>query len=141
MTSATRSTDVKLQKVQTNIIGDLCALVMAVDTVLDGTSDNYVVQTLMDAVAMIATANHEVNLRRREHIKPELNANYKHLCSAIIPITDELFGDDISKQVKDLTEVNRVGRKITGHNEYGIWQLWVTQFLSWWSELWWSWSW
>ena len=119
MTSATRSTDVELQKIQTNIIGGICALVMAVDKVLDGPSDNYVVKTLMDAVAMIATANHEVNLRRREHIKPELNANYKHLCSATIPITDELFGDDISKLVKDLTEVNRVGRKITGHNEYG----------------------
>lgn len=33
-----------------------------------------------------------------------------------MPSSSQLFGDDLSKQVKDLTEVNKVGRKMTKHN-------------------------
>ena len=115
MTPNARSYDVKMQKVQTNIIAGIAAVVKAVDQLLDIPNVSQdMIKILMDSVALFATANKEVNLRRREHIKPELNQTYKHLCSNSLPITAELFGDDVSKQVKELTEVNRVGRRITG---------------------------
>ena len=76
--------------------------------------DRDIIRSLVDGIGLLATANREVNFRRREHIKLELNFNYKHLCSNTLPVTTELFGDDISKQVKELTEVNRVGKIIGG---------------------------
>lgn len=52
-------------------------------------------------------------MQRRDNIKPELNADYKHLCSPTVPFTDFLFGDDpdLSKQLKDLAEATKVSKK------------------------------
>ena len=115
LTSNTRSQDVKLQKVQTTIIAAISAVAKAVDKLLVMTEiDRDIIRSLVDGIGLLATANREVNFRRREHIKPELNFNYKHLCSNTLPVTTELFGDDISKQVKELTEVNQMGKRIGG---------------------------
>lgn len=62
---------------------------------------------------MLANANEEINMRRKEMIKPDLHDDYKHLCSSSIEPTSFLFGDELPKQLKDLTEVNRVGKKVT----------------------------
>ena len=62
---------------------------------------------------MLANANKEINMRRKELIKPDLHNDYKHLCSTSIETTSFLFGDELPKQVKDLTEVNRVGKNVT----------------------------
>ena len=70
-------------------------------------------QEATDAFALFANANTELNHRQRELIKPDLHNDYKHFCSSSRAITDQLFGDDLPKQVKDLTEVNRVGKKVT----------------------------
>ena len=48
-------------------------------------------------------------------MKPDLHNDYKHLiCSSnsSVTITDQLFGNDLAKEVKELTEVNRVGKKV-----------------------------
>jgi len=39
-------------------------------------------------------------------IKPDLHDDYMHQCSSSIPNTDYLLGNDLPKQVKDLTAVN-----------------------------------
>ena len=115
MTPSPRSQDVKLQKVQTNLIAGVSAVVKSVDKLLDLPDINdEIIRGLVDGISLFAMANREVNLRRREHIRPELNQSYRHLCSSSLPVTSELFGDDVSKQVKELTEVNRVGRRISG---------------------------
>ena len=62
---------------------------------------------------MLANANKEINMRRKEMIKPDLHDDYKHLCSSSIEPTSFLFGDELPKQVKDFTEVNRVGKTVT----------------------------
>ena len=73
-------------------------------------------QQSTDALALFANTNSELNQRRREFIKPDLHDEYKHLCSSSLAITDQLFGDDNPNQVKELTEVNRVGNKVSTHS-------------------------
>ena len=51
-------------------------------------------------------------LRRREFIKPELNAQFRSLCSST-PITSWLFGYDICGQIKDLQQHNQIGVRLT----------------------------
>ena len=75
------------------------------------TLGNDLLQQSTDALALFANAKSELNQRRRELIKPYLYDEYKHLCSSSLAITDQLFGDDLPKQVKELTEVNRVAGK------------------------------
>ena len=58
-------------------------------------------------------ANANINLRRREALKPELHSSYCHLCALSNPITTELFGDDLPKAVKDITDTNPVTSKLS----------------------------
>ena len=71
------------------------------------------IQGLSDGIEMLGNANKEINLRRKELIKGDLHDDYKHLSSSSIETTSFLFGDELLKQGKDLTEVNRVGKKVT----------------------------
>ena len=117
LTSPVRSQDVRLQKVQTSLFKGMCALTVMINKLVDQIpsfpAGNELLQEATDAFALIANANTELNHRRREFIKPDLHNDYKHLCSSSLAITDQLFGNDLPKQVKDLTEVNRVGKKVT----------------------------
>ena len=117
LSPAVRSQDVKLQKVQTSLFKGLCALTSTVKKLLGKLSSipsgNEILQEATDAFALIANANLELNQRRRELMKPDLHNDYQHLCSSnsSVTITDQLFGNDLAKEVKELTEVNRVGKK------------------------------
>lgn len=68
---------------------------------------------LMDGVLLMANANIELNLRRREALKPELHTSYRYRCAPSNPITTELFGDDLPKAVKHITDTNRITSKLS----------------------------
>ena len=51
-------------------------------------------------------------MKRRELIKPDLESPFTKLCKPEIAPTTKLFGDDLSKQLKELTEVSRVGKQL-----------------------------
>ena len=97
----------------------MCALNMMVDKCLDHIplipNGNDLLKSATDALALFANANRELNQRRRELKKPDLHDEYKHLCSSSPAITDQLFGDDLPKQGKEMTEINCVGKKLPTH--------------------------
>lgn len=115
-----RSNDLKLQKVQKYLVKGMTALVTVIDTLIkdepkSSNEDN--IRKLMDAAILLANANTEVNLRRRERLKPELHPSYRHLCNPSNPITSQLFGDDLPKAVKDIAEANKISSKIHGERK------------------------
>ena len=57
-------------------------------------------------------------MRRTEAIKPDLNQEYKHLCSSTVPVTEFLFGCDLSQQLKDMAQANRVASKLSSSRKY-----------------------
>ena len=59
----------------------------------------------------LSFANYEVNARRRECIKPDLNDDYMSLFSASVPINQFLFGGDTSKRLENIEKTNKVVRK------------------------------
>ena len=110
-----RTTDIKLQKAQKALVKGITAVVNVVDKILNNSDTlpkNEIIDPLMDGVQLLANANIEVNIRRREALKPELHASYRHLCVPSNPITTWLFGDDLPKAVKDITDTNRITSKI-----------------------------
>ena len=112
-----RSNDLKLQKVQKYLIKGMTAIVTVIDSLIkdepnSSKEDN--IGKLMDAVILLANADTEVNLRRRERLKPELHPSYRHLCNPSNTITSQLFGDDVPKAVKDIAEASRISSKIHG---------------------------
>ncbi|XP_028517175.1 uncharacterized protein LOC114575812 [Exaiptasia diaphana] len=120
--SETRSADIKLQRVQTNLVKGVIPIVSLIQELVNARdkipSDVLEVEEILkkgtDAIALIGAANFDLNMRRRDNIKLELNEDYKHLCSSTVPFTDYLFGDDtdLSKQLKDLAEATKVSKKI-----------------------------
>ena len=77
-----RSNDLKLQKVQKYLVKGITAVVTVVDALIKDEPNSYKednIGKLMDAVILLANANTEVNLRRRERLKPELHPSYRHL--------------------------------------------------------------
>lgn len=110
-----RSTDLKFQKVQKSLIKGVIVIVSEVNKLMgsSGRQKNDTVSALMDGVLLLANANQELNYRRRELMRPQLNANYRHLCSPSTPVTAELFGDDLPKAVKDISDTNRLSSRLT----------------------------
>ena len=77
-----------------------------------------VMKQLSDGLALASCASYELNMRRREAIKPDLNQEYKHLCSSTVPVTEFLFGSDLSQQLKDMAQANRVANKLSSSRKY-----------------------
>ena len=57
--------------------------------------------------------DHEVNFIGHELIKPDLNDQFKQLCSSQNPVTKGLFGDDLPKSVTEINETNKVDVKVS----------------------------
>ena len=68
-----------------------------------------IVNKIMNVVLLMA--NVERNLRRREALKLELHTSYCYLCAPSIPITTEIFRDDLPKAVKDVTDKKQITPK------------------------------
>jgi hypothetical protein len=121
MTANVRSFDLKLQKAQNLSVKTMIALTdILVELRRDRSGvNNDIFEKALDALSFAAAGNKEINLRRRELIKPDLNQNYKALCNntAQLPITSELFGSDITTAIKDQTEANKISKQLG--NSYG----------------------
>ena len=63
-----------------------------------------VLNHVMDSVAMLGNTNWKLNMKRRELIKPELNPPYTRVCKEDIAVSTKLFGDDLSKHLKDMSK-------------------------------------
>ena len=78
------------------------------DTALTASlSNKELTDSEQDAVALLSNATFELNLLRKELIKPELNQKFVHLCKHTNKPTQLLFGDNLPKTVKDLEEEHK----------------------------------
>lgn len=110
-----RSTDLKFQKVQNSLVKGIIVVVSEVNKLMgnSGLQKEDTVSALLDGVVFQANANRELNYRWREPMRPQLNTNYRHLCSPSNPVTAELFRDDLPKAVKDISDTNCLSSKLT----------------------------
>ena len=74
-------------------------------------------QTIKDSIRKCANAavflekiNQNILNLRREKISAKLNQNYKHLTLKTEDHLKLLFGDDLPKTIKDISETNKVGQ-------------------------------
>ncbi|MPC99163.1 hypothetical protein E2C01_094560 [Portunus trituberculatus] len=71
------------------------------------------VGVLNGALALLGNANFRNNLSRRFVMKRELNQKFSHLCIEKVPMTQFLFGDDVSRSVKQIEESAKLKSTIT----------------------------
>ncbi|ESP03479.1 hypothetical protein LOTGIDRAFT_171416 [Lottia gigantea] len=106
----TRTMDKRIQNAQTSIIKGAVSLSKITDTLGSGQSMdvNHVLKQAMESLALFGHANKQLCFIRRDMMKPDMRGEYLHLCSH----TDILFGDDVSKTVKDISDCSRISNKI-----------------------------
>ena len=68
--------------------------------------------TLIHTVALLMSANREINLKRRDLFRPDLNKQFGALCNPSTSLSTFLFGDDLNKEVEDLTKANKLSVKV-----------------------------
>jgi hypothetical protein len=93
MSSRLRTQDLRAQQAQKYLLKGVMALLSTVDTISDQQKE---------AVVLLVAANNDLNTLRRDLIKPELKSNLTTLCKPTNPVTKYLFGDDLTKNIKDL---------------------------------------
>ncbi|XP_033730056.1 uncharacterized protein LOC117319330 [Pecten maximus] len=116
--TTTRSRDIKLQRSQQRLVKGLVPLVQVVETLIKSKTEKKqldvqsLVKQLFDSFHMISSGTQEINPRRRELIKPDLNGQYGQLCVQQTAPSVSLFGDDLAKTIKDISETNRLSYKL-----------------------------
>ena len=113
-----KSRDVKFSRLKSNVTKAGCVVLNTAESLLNlsakadkslaGEPHNLLVQAT-DAIQLLGHASFEIAQLRREDIKPQLNREYGDLCSANVPVTEWLFGDDLQTKLTHIRTANRVG--------------------------------
>ena len=127
-----KSRDIRMQKAQKYLKKTVMSLACLADNVLSAKLNNTpgkidltgALRKVLDAVTLTGLAQQDLYLKRRELLKPDMNPEYRQLCSSHVPVTTLLFGDDLPKSIKDLNETNKVAGKLVfqgfkGRSTYG----------------------
>ena len=69
-------------------------------------SKQEIIVSLKDAISLLTSASHKIDLRRISSFKAFIKDHYASLCSEQTPVAGLLFGTELGKSVKDLTEAN-----------------------------------
>ena len=120
--SKTRSLDIRFQRVEGALMKSIVPIVSCISSLMNGKEcdTKELITKLLDSVAIIGYSKYELNLRRRELIKPDLNRQFAGLCSVHSPVTGLLFGDNLTQLCKDIQETNKLGQKFgPSRSRYG----------------------
>ena len=108
MRQETRNADSALQKAQGLMIAGLCAVLEVCNKSVGDQK-----RILTHSAVLLLAANREFNLKRRDLIRPDLNKHYGSLCNPSVAISTQLFGDDLNKEVEEVTKSNKLSGKVT----------------------------
>lgn len=92
-----KTRDLKFQRLQKNLTRGINAYIHTL-------SAQDITDQQQDALALLCSANFELNSLRKESMKPDIGFQFQHLCKPSTPVTKFLFGDDLGKQMKDIRE-------------------------------------
>ena len=66
------------------------------------------------ALSVLCSAFFELSYARRMLLKPHMDAKYHQLCTKNLETSEFLFGDDISKRVKDISDAHKLKGAVSG---------------------------
>ena len=125
----TKTRDSKLQRIQERLVKGVTPLLGLADSLFkaaNGETDmpppETALEQALDALTILVSTHHELNMCRRVLVKPDLKDEYKPMCAPKNPVSQELFGEDLTKIMKDLKETSTAALKIhkqrEGHYNY-----------------------
>ena len=118
MSPTARSTDKKMQNIETSIVKSATILSKIVDKMAkmenDLNSDEFgkLIDECNDALALLGHSNKQINLSRKDFLRSELKREYNHLCNHSRPYTKFLFGDDVSKSAREIEDCSKISNRM-----------------------------
>ena len=107
----TQTDDVKMQGIQNNVIKAAINFTKILN-ICGETMGQNMVELGTNALALLGQSNKQINNKRKEFHKSDLDVKYHYLSSSILPYTDKLYGDDVNKNIKDIQDMNRLSKNI-----------------------------
>lgn len=115
----TKARDAVVQNIQKSIMKGLVPIIQVGDALLKAAQDKKDLPNaqeafakMADGVTLVLAGNHNLNMLRRDMVKPDLNRDFKSICSQNCPITANLFGEDLPKRLKEIGDSNKAGAKV-----------------------------
>lgn len=110
-----KKNDGVLQKTQLLLTKGMVPLVLLMDKLLLKTDseDRELFDLATDSLQLLAYTHRDMSNVRRKFLKPAVASKYKRLCASHIPLSSQLFGDDLDKQLKSINERKRIGVQMT----------------------------
>ena len=119
-----RRKDMKLANTQRAITASATAIIQMTEALLQCVKNKgdlnmpTLISKATDALALMGHASHELSFRRREQMAVVLKKEYAGLISPSISVTDSLFGDDLSKTMRDLKQTSYISREAGRRNDW-----------------------
>ena len=111
--------DQKYVAMQKNLIHATSAMACMANTILSADRKGHMqdskalIKTSLDVIAILGHSHNEINKRRRETISSGLNKGSRQSCKKTIDNSHKLFGEDLSKTLKEMKEVKKVSNEIS----------------------------
>ncbi|MCG7884353.1 MAG: hypothetical protein JAY96_22530 [Candidatus Thiodiazotropha endolucinida] len=70
-------------------------------------------QLAQNAFQLCAYAHRDISNLRRQQLRGVVADKYKQLCNDSTPLTENLLGDDLEKQIKTMDEMQKVGKDLS----------------------------
>ncbi|MEW8548292.1 MAG: hypothetical protein AB2693_32715, partial [Candidatus Thiodiazotropha sp.] len=112
-----KKNDSVLQKTQLLLTKGMTPLVKLMDKLLaNEEGDGEIFDLATDSLQLLAYTHRDISNVRRKFLKPAVAKKYKRLCSANIPLTANLLGDELDKQLKSINEHKKIGAQMTNES-------------------------
>lgn len=107
----TQTEDSKMQTIQNLMIKASICLTKLLDKHAES-FDSDDIKLATNSLALLGQSNKLINTRRKETHKGDLDPKYHYLCSASLPFTEFLYGNDVdvNKNVREINDLNRLSR-------------------------------
>ena len=113
--------DSRFQQSQLYLIKSVTVLVNLLDKLVSNKdiAKEEMVREMIKAVEMLSFSNYELNMRRRECLKADIDSvNYLSLFSSAVPINQHLFGGDLGQKLDEIEKTNKaVSKVMTGKQQ------------------------
>lgn len=90
----------------------LIPLVQLMDILLKEENSESKFLLARDSFQLLAYAHRDMSNLRRQSLKSVVSDKYKQLCNDSTPLTENLLGDELEKQIKTLDEMRKVGKDL-----------------------------
>ena len=113
-----RARDLTFQKTQNLTVKAAPAMLQALTSlhtleVKDKNGKDKCRKEMLDGLLLAAASVQDISMRRRDLQRPYISKAYRILASLAVPITTNLYGDNISKTISSITESDKLVWRIS----------------------------